>query len=197
MFITDKLVFLHIPKTAGTFVHKVLRELHCSSGWQRKVHSLQRATGIKIPLFPYRYREVTKHSTRRRIPEACDGSRLVILAVRNPLDHYVSHYRFNWWREFASRWFRDVEAVETEFGPLAEFEFGTFVRATAKHAMWSERHVEGRRTSGPISAEWSRFFCRKPEVATSQKTNGNPAGRCTVRVEGCGSTENGIFESES
>ena len=113
MFITDKFVFLHIPKTAGTFVHKVLRELHCPSAWQRKVHSLRRMTKISIPLFPYQYREVIKHSIRRLIPEACDGSRAVVLAVRNPLDHYVSHFRFNWWRRFPAGWFRDVGIVES------------------------------------------------------------------------------------
>lgn len=171
MFITDRFVFLHIPKTAGTFVHKVLRELHCSSPILRKLHSLHRETGIKIPLVRYSYKEVTKHATRRRIPEACDGSRPVVLAVRDPFDHYVSLFRFGWWRNFANRWFVDVPLVERTFGPLADFDFPRFVFATTQFARWKEGTVKGRRSLGPDSAEWLRYFCARPAVAVEKASD--------------------------
>jgi hypothetical protein len=171
MFITDRFVFLHIPKTAGTFVHKVLRELHCPSPTLRKLHSLQRVSGIRLPFVTYTYKEVTKHTIRRRIPEACDGSRIVVLAVRNPLDHYVSHFHFGWWRNFANRWFDDLPQVEKKFGPPAKFDFATFVAATTEFAHWKEKPVEGRDSLGPDSAEWLRYFCSQPSLALEQRTN--------------------------
>ena len=76
MILTDDFVFLHNPKTGGTFVTEVLEHLLVPSGRQY-VNQYKHGDASNIPL---------SHSLKP-----------VITNVRNPFDHYASLFHFGYW----------------------------------------------------------------------------------------------------
>lgn len=128
MIFTDRFVYVHQPKTGGTFVTSVLFRLH-GFRWTRWTH-LQSAFRVNL-VHRGRYGTFVynnhKHGGRGPIP-AEQRHKPVLATVRNPYDLYVSQYQFGWWkrREYR-RWFRPdlsfegyVHAAAEAFGPLAE-----------------------------------------------------------------------------
>ena len=77
MVISDDFVFLHAPKTGGTFLTEVLTEVY--------THHLQR-----------RLICTNKHGGVERIPPEHRAKQRVTI-VRHPFDYYASHYRFGYW----------------------------------------------------------------------------------------------------
>lgn len=81
MIVTNDLVYVHMPKTGGTFVTHALTELHKT--------------------YPDKYgrlREIKpKHGTCHDIPEG-QRHKTVLSTIRNPFDWYVSQYEFAWWK---------------------------------------------------------------------------------------------------
>ena len=77
MIVTDKFVFVHLPKTGGTFVSEVIRKF-----------------------FPSAH-EIGHHLPRELLPR--EYSHLPVLGtVRNPWEFYVSLYHYVWPRDAAS-----------------------------------------------------------------------------------------------
>src|SRR5690606_15026111 len=86
---------------------------------------------------------------------------------------YVSHYTFNWWREHPETWFVDSQAVISDFGPLQEFDFDAFVRASIAHSRWSNRCRElypGLRPFSYFSMEWLHYHCLTPADVVGDAT---------------------------
>ncbi len=85
MLITDRLVYIHMPKTGGTFVTDVLSRLHgVKSGGSERYGPMQNPE--------------PKHGTCHDIPVAHRHKR-ILSSVRNPYDWYVSQYEFAWWKK--------------------------------------------------------------------------------------------------
>jgi len=77
MIVTEKFVFVHLPRSGGTFVSEVIRKF-----------------------FPLAH-EIGHHLPRDLLPK--EYSRLPVLGtVRNPWDFYVSLYHYAWLRDAAS-----------------------------------------------------------------------------------------------
>lgn len=116
MIITDRFVFVHFPKTGGTFVEEVLEKIHRARGdriveWQWRKPSrarvffgqMGRMLGLKrvragtfIKLMHRRDGVYSHHGPVSRIP--ADQTHKPILSVlRNPYDWYVSQYEYKWW----------------------------------------------------------------------------------------------------
>src|SRR5262245_55114096 len=77
MIVTDKFVFVHLPRSGGTFVSEVIRKFFPSA------------------------REIGYHLPRTLLPR--EYSQLPVLgAVRNPWEFYVSWYHHVWPRDAAS-----------------------------------------------------------------------------------------------
>lgn len=95
MVITDQFVYIHMPKTGGTFVTEILKRLYDysppPSGFIGKV--LRRNSHhAKITL-------IDKHGFCSAIPELY--RHLPIAGcVRNPYDRYVSQFEFKWWLNY-------------------------------------------------------------------------------------------------
>jgi hypothetical protein len=128
MIFTDRFVYVHQPKTGGTFVTAVLFRLH-DFRWTRWTH-LQSAFRVNL-VHRNRYGTFVynnhKHGGRGAIPPE-QRHKPVLATVRNPYDLYVSQYEFGWWkrREYR-RWFRPdvsfeeyVRVAGEAFGPLSE-----------------------------------------------------------------------------
>lgn len=128
MIFTDRFVYLHQPKTGGTFVTSVLFRLH-DYRWSRGEVPAEPA--VVEPGAPHQVRDVRlrppKHGGRSAIPRK-QRHKPVVATVRNPYDLYVSQYEFAWWkrpeyrRSFARvRSFDDfVLTAGEEWGSLTE-----------------------------------------------------------------------------
>ncbi len=110
MFITPKFVYIHMPKTGGTFVTSALLRLHNCYQYNSTSPSFftrffektlknyltgkkieqSNSYGIIIDLPP-------KHNTCHDIPKD-EQNKLILSSVRNPYDWYVSQYEFSWWK---------------------------------------------------------------------------------------------------
>jgi hypothetical protein len=111
MIITDRFIYIHLPKTGGTFVTEVLHRLHStpkeippttrlfagrltSSFLHRLPAKKSDSTSLKYgPIFDI----VPKHGTYMDIPQS-HRNKPVLSCVRNPYDWYVSQYEFAWWK---------------------------------------------------------------------------------------------------
>ncbi len=87
--ITDNFIYIHLPKTGGTFVTHVLDKIH-----NRSIKNILNKFFRKN-----QYLDILKHDTCSAIPFRYID--LPILStVRNPYDRYVSQYEFKWWRKY-------------------------------------------------------------------------------------------------
>jgi hypothetical protein len=115
MIITDRFVYVHAPKTGGTFVSAVLFDLHGVrwNWWTHALSSFRKELAYDTRYGRFIYHN-NKHGTCGEIPASGRG-RLVLATVRNPYDLYVSEYEFGWWKRRELRPY--LEAVP-EFSPL-------------------------------------------------------------------------------
>src|SRR5262245_41967068 len=98
MLFTDRFVYLHLPKTGGTFVTQILVALHSSDqGLWARLQNLPRwrARHFNGPLGMLIWHP-NKHGIRSEIPIE-HQAKLVLGTVRNPFDRLVSAYEFGWW----------------------------------------------------------------------------------------------------
>jgi hypothetical protein len=122
---TDRFVYVHQPKTGGTFVTAVLFRLH-DFRWTRWTH-LRSAFRISL-VHRNRYGTLVynnhKHGGRRAIPPE-QRHKPVLATVRNPYDLYVSQYEFGWWkRRQYRRWFARVRSFD-DYVRVAGEAFGS------------------------------------------------------------------------
>lgn len=102
MLITDRFVYVHMPKTGGTFVTEALTKLHRprtrSVFLRRAIRALGIRTGARRPS---RYGPLEnvqpKHGTCHDVP-ALHRDKPILSNVRSPYDWYVSQYEFAWWK---------------------------------------------------------------------------------------------------
>jgi hypothetical protein len=109
MVLTNKFVFIHMPKTGGTFVTSALRRLHApkspSPAGQSPVRRLIRRVsktfepGATLAGSPYGHLIdlEPKHGTCHEIPEG-HRDKPILSCIRSPYDWYVSQYEFAWWK---------------------------------------------------------------------------------------------------
>jgi hypothetical protein len=96
MMITERFVYVHQPKTGGTFVTSVLFKLH---GIPASPTAIGKATNTT---FDTPFGQVTfrgpKHNACAEIPEE-HRHKPVLATRRNIFDRYVSSYLFGWWKK--------------------------------------------------------------------------------------------------
>lgn len=165
MIVFDSFVFVHLPKTGGTFVETVLKRIHCPGRLGRKIHGMRRRFGVTLPLFDYRYREYRKHAQCKYVPEA-DRDKVILACVRNPLDLYVSHYKFGWWRSHPDRWFAPGSEMLCRAKAAPDgIAFADWVMGCRDQTLW----VHDRRKTHPgldlgwASCEFAAYFCKLPD----------------------------------
>jgi hypothetical protein len=108
MVITDKFVYIHMPKTGGTFVTSVLFRIHNPPApVSTRLNSARRFIASVLNRFPSPVNSQSpygpiadlepKHGTCNDIPEQ-HRLKPVLSSFRNPYDWYVSQYEFGWWK---------------------------------------------------------------------------------------------------
>jgi hypothetical protein len=124
MVITDKFVFVHQPKTGGTFVRQVIDTIAKAELAEFPMGRLRRAG-----LLPRRYRycdTAEYHDTCRDVP-AEHRHKKIVSAVRDPFDFYVSFYHYGWWVAHPEDSYRDFEAVRRAFPSFPDLSFEEFL----------------------------------------------------------------------
>jgi len=125
MILTPRFVYIHLPKTGGTFVTSVLERLMKPPRPATRLGRMIRGIRGKT------YRDTNKHGTVAEIPPSHRGLP-VLSTVRNPFDRYVSQYEFGWWKEKTKEWI-DREALRRDYPSFPDLTFPEFVDGATRH----------------------------------------------------------------
>ena len=128
MVITDKFVYIHKPKTGGTFVTDSLLELH-DGKWNWWIHF--KLALLKKVQFKNNVGTLTltanKHGGCLEIP-AKYRDKIIVSTIRNPFDYYVSQYEFGWWKR--KEWlpyYQKLENFKARYSTFPDLKFGDFL----------------------------------------------------------------------
>jgi hypothetical protein len=105
MILTPDFVFIHYPKTGGTFVTEMLSRVY----------------GGREGAFV----DVDKHATCSEISEEHRG-KPILSTLRNPYERYVSQYRFAWWKLHPDL-YCGVEEMKSVYPHYPDLTFEEFV----------------------------------------------------------------------
>ncbi|MCE2026810.1 sulfotransferase family 2 domain-containing protein [Sessilibacter corallicola] len=148
MLITDDFVFVHMPKTGGTFVQNMLQKIYPN------------ATTLET------------HLTCSDIPQ--QAQELPVLSIiRHPMDRYVSQFHFGWWRMHPERYCSQAQWNAMGIDPK-NLSFRDFIRisdAYFKGYFSGEKNgFENHKTASPLgwhTEQFIRFYYRNPKQVFS------------------------------
>jgi hypothetical protein len=150
MIITDRFVYIHQPKTGGSFVTAALERVHDIEGLGKGEY--------QTPFGQFIYRR--KHIRCRRIPDQ-HRSKPVLATVRNPYDLYVSQYEFGWWKKDRYlKEYRTLPGFDERFPNFPDIDFSDYV-ALANNA-WCQQDGGGARSVGSLTRDFVRFYFPEP-----------------------------------
>lgn len=166
MIFTDRFVYVHEPKTGGTFVTSMLFRLY-GLRWTRWAHARNALFGEVRRRHP-RYGALIHHSNKHggcnEIPAPQRGKR-ILATVRNPFDLYVSQYEFGWWRrpEFL-RYYEALPRFRDEYPRFPDLSFAEYVTLSnaALRPLSSKGDDEG---PGLVTEQFINFYFRDPRAA--------------------------------
>ena len=198
MLITDKFVYIHMPKTGGTFVTSVLQRLHQPEQRSETRHRIARRISLlrrrQTKTLPAnsasRYGSLVnlepKHGTCHNIPDT-HRNKMILSNMRNPYDWYVSQYEFSWWKRtfmyhpeqhptpvgFAIE--QALPAFRRENPHFPEIAFHEFVDLCYRASGFFNR--ESGTDIGLFTHGFVRFFFKEPEfvirhIGTDYLTSG-------------------------
>ena len=124
MVITDRFVFVHQPKTGGSFVRQVIDKAARAELTGFPLGRLRRAG-----LLPrrYGYQETDDwHDTCREVPTE-HRHKTIVSVVRDPFDFYVSFYHYGWWVAHPEDSYRDFAEVKRAFPRFPDLSFAEFL----------------------------------------------------------------------
>lgn len=173
MIITDRFVYIHMPKTGGTFVEAALQRLYLPGrrfgprGRDRRALSrLYIDTALK------RHRRKIggddQHQTVRQIPDVY-LDRPIAFTVRNPFDHWVSYYEFRWWQTHPGDTF-DEGRIRSRYPHYPDISFDEYLRACYEWDLLDRGYMPERLARrletagvGPLTYDYVRFLSQQPE----------------------------------
>jgi hypothetical protein len=128
MVITDKFVYIHKPKTGGTFVTSALLKVY-NGKWNFLVHA--RLAFLKAVHFENQFGRLSltanKHGGCLDIPKE-HREKLIVSTIRNPYDYYVSQYEFSWWkRKEWHRYYKSFDGFTVQFPTFPDLSFKQFM----------------------------------------------------------------------
>lgn len=161
MVITDRFVYLHIPKTGGTFVEARLAQL------------LGNGPGLYIDSAdpPHRgtFGCADQHERYCQVPLQ-HRDKQMLLTVRNPYDHHVSLYEFGWWKTHPGDTF-DPSRIKAAYPHFPDLSFAQYLQASndwglnePSYAPAGGYGVLSELEVGPLSFDFIRFLAPDPEL---------------------------------
>lgn len=162
MIFTDRFVYVHEPKTGGSFVTEALLRLY-GVAWSRRLR-LEAMLRGQATRTHARHGRLTyhnlKHGTWSQVP-APHREKTVLATVRGPYEMYVSQYEFGWWRRREMRrHFAAVPDFERRFPRFPDLPFPEFVE------LWDAAMGDPEEAGqGAWTRQFIRFYFRDPERA--------------------------------
>jgi hypothetical protein len=155
IILSTRFVFLHLPKTGGTFASKALARVLRPRNWPERLW--QRCFGEQ-------YLFVHQHGTRADIPEAYRHLPVVGI-VRNPYDRYVSEFHFGRWKLMRNAWV-PWDEIRREHPRFPEVGFEEYLEiALDRFGLLRQPALPPEDRFGPYTETFVRFFWRDPERA--------------------------------
>lgn len=166
MIFTDRFVYVHEPKTGGSFVTEALLRLY-GLAWTRRfrLEAMVRGevTRANLAYGRFTYHNL-KHGTYGHVPPP-HREKPVLATVRGPYEMYVSQYEFGWWRRREMRrHFDAVPGFARRFPRFPDLSFPEFVELWDA-AMGDPEGEDGEPGRGAWTRQFIRFYFRDPERA--------------------------------
>jgi hypothetical protein len=151
MVITKKYIYIHLPKTGGTFVTQVLKKIVLKTFIQK----------LENKIFNNTYLNINKHGTCSRIPP--DYSHLPIFStIRNPYDRYVSQYEFRWWEKYPEQ-FSNIDDILKNCPNFPNISFSEFVHLANKLFFRLEPAICRNKNIGWQTEQFIQYFFKRPQ----------------------------------
>ena len=165
MLFTDSFVYVHEPKTGGTFVTSVLFRLY-EFKWTylTRVASTLRTELVHQNRYGTLIYHNNKHGGCSDIP-AAQRHKPVLATVRNPYDMYVSQYEFGWWKR--KEWlpyFQAIPGFQQRYPHFPQISFAEYV--TLSNLAFSDQPgaADDPGSIGLLSEMFIKFYCQQPRA---------------------------------
>lgn len=168
MVITDQFVYIHQPKTGGTFVTHTLLDLY-RINWNKWGHLKLAVRGWVEWQGQYGLLRIQdKHGGCRRIPGKYQD-RAVFSTVRNPWDYYVSQYEFGWWkRREWMKYYRKVPDADLLLKGFPDISFEQYLRLmVASFNKPANQDFDNPDQIGHYTTSFMRLFSKNPKAENS------------------------------
>ncbi len=183
MVITEKFVFVHLPKTGGTFVTEILKRFYAGiekkrSSFAIKLNKFLIKANLKNESFfeiesnkiiPFTDRTFGQHDTCNMIP--LEFQKLPkVSTVRNPFDRYVSIYEFRHWERYP---LVEKEIIKKNFPSFPNLTFHEFMEM--QNGLFLDKVTGGRKFNiemGFLTWQFILYFFKNPEIVF-EKLNEN------------------------
>lgn len=182
MIITDEFVYIHMPKTGGTFVEAALRRLLGGRG----ACYIDTATGAGRELLGL---TGDQHQTVSEIPLA-HRDKPIAFTVRNPFDHHVSFFEFGWWKTHPADTF-DESAMRSVYPHYPAIRFEEYLSAFYDLPLLHPGYVSAAlarnlaaQNVGPLTYEYLRFLFQRPREILDDLPGLCSSGRLRERLSG-------------
>jgi hypothetical protein len=158
VIITDKFVFLHYPKTGGSFVTEILKKVHAKKARFRNrpmcqelmMPNLKRIHGAHV---------YHPHGTYEQIPEE-HKAKSIVSCIRNPFDRYVSTYEYQNWLQWHPS---QMEEIMKQYPDFPELSFERYLSFINRFDIKSRIHHDRLRIDiGMITYSFLQFFFKEP-----------------------------------
>ena len=183
MLLADRFVYIHEPKTGGTFVSYALSQLHGGLIDVRPSRFVGETIRLRLPTAAFSFERRSRsgsprtggsrygplynwndHGTCSEIPRAF-RARPIIATVRNPFQKYVSGYLFGWWKrsEYLPLYNRTMPDFAQRYSNFPELSFREYMELM--HAAWTvpgNRGLYSGRGIGFQSERFIRFYFLVP-----------------------------------
>lgn len=177
MIFTDRFVYVHEPKTGGTFVTSMLFRLY-GLRWTRWTHVRNAVFGevrCRNPRYGALVHNSNKHGGCNEIPAAQRDKR-ILATVRNPYDLYVSQFEFGWWtRSEFRKFYEAVPSFGHDYPNFPNLDFEGYVRlANAAFRSLANGNGQGKSGDGPglLTEQFLKFYFRDPAAAYAKLSRG-------------------------
>lgn len=155
MVITNDFVFLHLPKTGGTFCETHIMRLYRQSHRERLTNIFQRK--------PVRWgRAMRKHFGFHAIPRYAQHLPKVS-CIRNPYDRWVSNYEFKIYKYYPEE-VPNLNHIKAEYPHFPDVSLTEFIKLSNKYFTRVQNRLGKTEEEkiGLYSEQFIGMYCHKP-----------------------------------